>query len=191
MHIDTHYLSDTQRVHLVLMEDSSHLKPDGDTYPPTVVDNLDWWRPETVATVSERYLQGVNLAGEDLTSIISRIKNDNPTRWEEVATRYFNIHYQSDLYITPAGGGKWAVALATPEWRKVVGHFWPLDRADIEDVLDWLNGDVYGIVHEEYIPACEHGHTGQWIDHDSVWGFYGDVNLAELAPHYYLVKEHP
>ena len=49
--------------------------------------------------------------------------------------------------------------------------------AEVEEFSNWAQGNVWGFTVEKFIPACDHGHSEEWVADDSFescWGFFGE-----------------
>ena len=181
-----HFFSATERVRVVQMEDSSTMKPRGEAYPPTVIQEVNYMYGDS-NTVSDDYLKEIDLDGERVAWAVERFRHGSP-EWRDAVSRYFRLVYDSDTLIT-TDGRLYAVTLATPEWKRATGST-GLTESDVEPIWNWVNGEVYGLVHDKLIWNCSHGHPTQWVEQDSVWGFYGAPDDVEtLARDYFPIGE--
>lgn len=54
-------------------------------------------------------------------------------------------------------------------------------EAELKEYSAFCRGEVYGYTVEKWLPPCEHGHGGEWVDDEpiqSCWGFVGDKDYA-------------
>lgn len=62
----------------------------------------------------------------------------------------------------------------TPENQETLER---IVRAELEEYAAWCRGSCYAFRVERFLPACEHGHSAEWIDDDdyeTCGGFIGE-----------------
>lgn len=106
--------------------------------------------------------------------------------WNPVQ-RYFRIFHDVKIHVSHhtgyMQGDSWAlVSVDTPEWRNATGvsDSLTVEQAEWTEPVDWVRGDVYGAIHEVWSATCDNREHDDWMEQDSVWGFYGDHMDADL-----------
>lgn len=148
----------TIRVHA--LEDSSHLRPDGDCYAPQVVLIPQGYGR---AEVHELDMEHSPVDGHEVLTAFRRFRELDGLRGDdftiELMQRYYRIFYDTEMHHKVTRGfsqGDWghSFVFATPEWLEVTGA--PgVRESDHNDFCAWLWGDVYEVFQDGCEPDLE------------------------------------
>lgn len=179
---------DGWRIRVVRSDVDDTYAPDGDALAPTFMIYQGAVNPITSVYQDDKVTDRV------LSRAIAHLGGSN-------AERYLRMFYGvRDVQIaTDYRGMEWWI-LDTPGFRKHVGTDGPeyanvsMAKSDRETWQAYADGDVFGLVTEmsvvttinrvtvSGVPLGGHPVTyTEWIEHDSVWGFYGEKFATDEA----------
>ena len=142
----------TTRVHA--LEDSSHLRPDGDCYAPQVVLIPQGYGR---AEVHELNMEYSPVDGHEVLTAFRRLRELDGLRGDdftiELMQRYYRIFYNTEMHHKVTRGfsqSDWghSFVFATPEWLEVTGAY-GVEEDDHNDFCAWLWGDVYEVFNDD------------------------------------------
>ena len=181
MTIREHRYNATERVRFVHSEEK--LKPWGIHQVPTVTlrsdckDTDGYVVVHPLDDVNPAYIMELGMTGNELADAVAAFHHRHGVKWKEATVRFFRIFHETDVEVATQSG-LIALHFRTESWKRDAGEGYHGTR----DIWAWINGEVYGVVHEHFVPSCDSGHPSQWVEQDSVWGYYHrPQNQDELA----------
>lgn len=171
MTIREHRYNATERVRFVHSDDK--LKPWGIQHVPTMTLRSVYTDPDgpvevhPLDDVNYAYIMELGMTGNEIADTVAAFHHRHGIKWKEVTVRFFRIFHQTDVEVATQSG-MIALHFRTESWKRDAGE----GDGTTTDIWAWIHGEVYGVVHEQFIPACEKGHPAQWVEQDSVWGYY-------------------
>ncbi|MFF5230230.1 hypothetical protein [Dactylosporangium sp. NPDC000521] len=150
----------------VLVTDIDAGQPWGDAFAPTLLIDRDGRAHLAAEVYQPAHGHRIETAYEHFADV-------------DRFARYLRIHHGTSTVAVITGPDCTVLVFDTAAYRTHIGVTGGCDlTAEQTEWRAWLDGDVYGVLVQQRVPAlhclvCGHSEPERWCDLDAYWGFYG------------------